>query len=232
MASVLYGPMVTALHGSIGGTTFQDNPSGSIARARPRPPLSPTSKQTYAETWPALILKSWNARTLMEQAAWNTFASANTKVNRYGQTKTLTGFNWYGSLNYFHFFYGYALLTSPPTLVLPTPPVNFTIITTGAALQIQFSPAFNPPNEDLYLLTTAPVRSFSTSVRSYWRATALLSGAPFGTINITAAWEAAHGLTWSTIYPNSQFFLYAMVMTVELASYITSVGNIQRGSTP
>ena len=46
MARVEYGAIVTDLTGSIGGTTFQRNSSGAIARSRAYTPVNPSQQQS------------------------------------------------------------------------------------------------------------------------------------------------------------------------------------------
>jgi len=232
MARVIYGPSVSTLHGSIRGTTFQDNASGSIARGRSHPSLFPSPGQSYQQTWAGQVNKAWQGLSLVQQLSWDTFAGLHTKQNRYGQTKTLTGFNWFSSLNYFHYFHGYALLSTAPAHVLPTTPAPYSVNTNAATLDITFAPAFNPANSDLYIFTTSASRATTGSVRSGLRFTKFDTASPFGVIDLTAGWSDAHGCAWADAYTSGVWRLWVMVMTVEKASYITSSGLLQSGSVP
>jgi hypothetical protein len=99
MARVQYGSYITALAGSIGGTSYQANKSGYIARAKPNfsnknSILQQENKFTFNS-----VRTLWLALTQAQKDAWNVYASTHTYVTVWGTNRTLSGYNWFMACN-------------------------------------------------------------------------------------------------------------------------------------
>ena len=85
----------------------------------------------------------------------------------------------------------------------------------------------NPTDTGFFIRTTPPLSRVTTSLRSHFRFTTVLSSGPFTTLDITSDWEAAHGCAYP---PNSgavNFQIGIMLQSVRRSSGIASEGNIQ-----
>lgn len=224
MARVEYGAMITNLKGSVGGFTFQENSSGAIVRARPQQKITPTPKQTTAQALHATMLNGWQRLTLAQKQAWNTYAAANTKTNAFGQVKTLTGQNWFESINVIFDQMGIATVNTPPSHSVPSAPPAYTINITDMVIEVIFNPNYQPTDEDLQIWTTPPIRRASEALQNQYRLTSIVTGDDYGTIDLTSDWEATHSIPWPPAANTACFTIGIMVRSCSRNSGICSVG--------
>jgi len=224
MARVQYGAVVTELEGSVGGFTFQRNSSGSIVRARPTQSKTSTPKQTLAQSKHATILNQWQRLTLSQKEMWNDYAALYTKVNAFGQDKKLTGLNWYESINQVFDQLGITQVEEPPAHFVPSGVPSFSIEITALTLKVIFDPVFTPTDEDLSIWTTQPVTRVTANLRNEYRSTAVVTGDNYGTIDITSAWSAAHGIPWPPTSNVACFTIGVLIRSCSRDSGICSVG--------
>lgn len=232
MARVLFGPLVTAVKGSIGGVTFQNNPSGSIIRSRPHVSKASTIKQMASHSELANLLYLWQQITQDERDEWNSFAATWTKENKFGESKTLTGLNWFTSLNWWRLHLSLATYDSPPAHVLPQAPPAFALILTDSTISINFLEAHAFPENPVAVWTSLPTKKNTTSINQIRKLVMVIEAAPSDPLNITAEWEAATGLDWTpnVTFPDANIFVCLESMSA--SSYITSSMLCTKNSTP
>lgn len=207
MARIIY--TLGELKGSIGGLTFQNNTSGHTVRQRPIVRKSSTIKQQASHASHQSLLFEWQSLTVTEKDLWNTFASVHDKIDKFGITKTLTGANWFLSVNFMRLLMGLSLLTSPPAYASPSGAPTFTIELFPDKIKVYINPTYSSVSNNLIIwgaLPTTRVKSTINQIRKY----ITIITAPFtNPFDITAAWEAATGLTWSplTSFPNANIFI-------------------------
>ncbi len=226
MARVLYGALITELRGSIGGFTFQPNSSGNIVRTRPTGRKASTRKQTIAQALHASFLSLWLNLSLADRILWNDFAALHTKINAFGEVKTLTGMNWFESIGQNRLKMGLSVLDQPPVFALPVGVPAFTVTLDPVTLEITFTPNFTPVGTDLIIWTTQPVSRVTTSLREAFRLTKIVTGDNYGTIDLKADWIATHSIPWPPTANTSCFQIGIMVQTCLQASGICSAGVI------
>lgn len=219
--------MITDITGSIGGLTFQSNRSGKIVRLRGGPRRVSTSKQTLAHQTHIKFLQLFQQLSLTNKTDWDDFASLNTKINRFGTVKTLTGQNWFESINQNRDKFGLSVLTSPPTHVLPVAVQDYTLTVNQTKIEIVFSPAFNPTDNGIMILTTYPFTRITNSFRTALRLTKLIPSPPYTTINITADWKSTHSLPYPPSSNVNCYTIGVMVQTINKNSGIASTGLIK-----
>lgn len=224
MARVQYGSIITDIKGSIGGITYQKNRSGQIARLRSGTFKSSTPKQTISQSNHITILSAWSQLTLAEKDLWNLFAIANTKINRFGEVKTLTGLNWFESINQNRMLFGLSFLLTPPVYSLPTAPPAYSLVLSPTVITVEFSPAFNPVGTGLKIWTTPPLSRVTNSLRSQYRLTTILDTPPYGLIDLTADWQTTHSIP----YPPSSS-TYCFTIGVQIQSCLLSNGICSSG---
>jgi len=121
MARIIYGSIITDIKGSIGGITYQKNGSGSIARLKPRKTKANTQKQRDQQPRLKGIQREWNELTLANKILWNDFASVNNKIGLDGNPKTLTGYQWFLTINQNRALFGDTSLLDPPVYEIVNP---------------------------------------------------------------------------------------------------------------
>jgi len=196
MALVEFGALVTSLKGSIGGWTFQRNRSGNIVRLKPRTTVNPTSKQTVIQSEFVSLIQGFQALTTAQKLLWDDFATLNTKENKFGFAKTLSGQNWYQSVNFQRERLGLARLLVPPANLLPEQIVAFDLTVNLSKIEISNIFPNDPTDTGILIATTTANTLLTDKQRSAFRETKVETGGPFGTIDITAQWEATHGINW------------------------------------
>jgi hypothetical protein len=226
MARVQYGAMVTALTGSVNGWTFQNNRSGAIVRARSGTHKAATSKSSLSRQIVVKYNALWQALTVGQQISWNDFASTYTHVNTFGATTTVSGANWHQLINYNRESLGLSYYSTPPAHTLPPAVAAFTVTLTNISIVLNWAAPYNPTNSGLIIRVTNPITQLSTSLRGQWRVAEILPSATRLTLDITAAWESATGLSWIQTSTLQKFKIGVMIQTVEQTSGIASAGLI------
>ncbi|MBA7650700.1 hypothetical protein ES703_58511 [subsurface metagenome] len=100
MAICKYGPLVSEVRGSIGGTTFTAGRFGNVVRQRRSPIHAPTVRRHEYKSLFASVIGQWS--TVLDQPlrdAWDTLASNTDFVNSLGETYHPTGLNLYVRTN-------------------------------------------------------------------------------------------------------------------------------------
>lgn len=198
MALVQLSGLLTSLNGSIGGTTFQNTAAGLIARNKPMGRKSATPKQSLARQFPNSWTQSWRDLTIAQKLAWAAFASLHPHTNRFGQSKILSGFAWYESINYNLVRAARPIILLPPVYTAPPAVDVFTVVPSALSIKVNYAVAPAPANTYPVLWATNIIGGANTSNRSKYR---LLGTLVFGggviSFNVTAAWEAVFKKTWA-----------------------------------
>lgn len=220
MAKVVY--TLGEVTGSIGGLTFQRNTSGAIIRTRPAPSKSSTTAQTEKHIAHINWLFQWQQLTQAQRDAWNTFAATFTKINRYGQTKTLTGQNWFESLNYYRADIGEVQLSNPPVHTLPSAPPNVIINITEAQITLTMPLEYDYTNNPFIVWVSPPTRISKGFLNPTRRFATIIQTDPGATFNLTSFWETATTLPWApaTLFPNAN--IHVCYQSIRRDSGITS----------
>lgn len=120
MALVKYGGGLVGMSGSIAGTTFARNASGSYARSRTKPVNPSSSLQVARRTALAYWTEYWHeTATPAQRTAWATYANAVVMKNRLGESIKLSGFN--------HFVRALTMRTLTALTITPEGPPQLTL---------------------------------------------------------------------------------------------------------
>lgn len=232
MARIIYGPLVTAVKGSISGITFQANPSGSIIRSRPRTTKVSTTKQTQSHSKLSRLLFEWQAITQTQRDLWNEYAAAWTKTNKFGQTKILTGLNWFTSVNWWRLYLDTSILANPPAHDLPDAPPSFALILSDTDIYLNFLDSFDYSINALAVWMSIPTKKNTLSINQIRKLVTVFQATPLDPINITSQWETATGLVWAPAnnFPNAN--IYVCLESIRKSSGITSSLLCTKNSTP
>ncbi len=203
MARVTYGESVTEYAGSIGGVTFQKNASGNTARLRPNPTVNPTSLQAGYQTNMAYLVSFWPTLSQANKDLWDALAAAHDHTTPWGKIKTLSGYQWFLSVNLFRLSNIGTIRSTPGAWFVPSPPDTFTLATTGTYLRAVWSPAYDPTYDLLFYLSL-PLRQSSLKLRrSLFYVGFRDAGVELDYYDLTAWFVALTGVTWSTFFANS-----------------------------
>lgn len=222
MAKVQFGAGIDAITGSIGGWTFHRNRSGNIVRLRGGALKNSTTKQTQAHQKHIKFLQLYQQLTQANKDLWDTFSLTFTKIDRFGQVKTLTGLNWFESINFYRDLLSLSILNSPPTHTLPVDVQDYNLVVGSAEIEVNFDPAFDPADNALLIFSTSFNTRVTTSQRQFMRLTKVLPAGPYGNIDITSDWETAHGIPWPPSSAPICGRIAVQVQTINKSSGISS----------
>lgn len=129
MAKFTPGPVVAAVSGSIGGTTFSHNRGGMYMRNRSIPIISTTVEALAAKTRLTTASQSWQGLTEGQRLAWQEFANANPVIDTLGAPRVLSGAQAYIGIHTRMSLEGTTPLTAPPIIAAPA---GLTLLTQDA----------------------------------------------------------------------------------------------------
>jgi len=194
MARVTYGAMITALTGSIGGITFQRNRSGAIARVRPgRTGRNTVFQQNQISIFNKYV-QLYGQVSAANKLLWDAFAVLWTHDNFFGETKTLTGLNYYIMINYYRELVGQAVTAAPPTHAIPSVGTSAAVALAANSIQITITAPATVAGDTLLFYATPPLRSLNYLPRKSIRLVHQLADSAPGIYEIGPEWEAYFGL--------------------------------------
>jgi len=107
--------LVTQGTGSIGGMTMSKNKQGYYLRSRTVPSNPQTISQTAVRNGLSALASNWTALTQAQRDAWNLYSKNVTIILNNGQTKVLSGFNWYVGANQLRLVASESIQNDAPT---------------------------------------------------------------------------------------------------------------------
>jgi hypothetical protein len=224
MANIQLSSLVTDIKGSIGGTTFSRNRSGLTAKGKLVGKKNTTQRQQIELQNNLRAINAWSNLSLTNKQLWNEYAGVNTKTNRYGRIKSLTGFNWYVSVyNAWFYMYGTEVIV-PPAYAYPAFLPSFSISVNPIGIQVTWSTPVDSSLIDLFIFTSSPTRATSTLTRGLYRLTQKGGVNYSSSFNITSGWEKAHGMQWADVASSGAFFINTQIIAISKSGGITGTG--------
>lgn len=203
MARVTYGGGVTEFAGSIGGVTFLRNPSGPIAKLRSNPPVNPSLQQSGYQVQLATLVAYWSTLSQANKDTWDVIATTHDHTTPWGETKTLSGFQWFLSCNIHRLKRYSTYLDAAPAWYVPPPPPAFTIETSATYIRCAWSPNY-VTIENLLGYVTLPLRQSSLKLRrSLFYVGYLHQVGSIATWDLTSVIESLFNVTWATFYASA-----------------------------
>lgn len=226
MARIQYGGGVTAIEGSIGGWTFQNNNSGNIVRLRPSGKQARTSKQSISNQQLSQAINDWNNLPLVTKTLWNTFAATYTKENMWGETKTLTGFNWFFSINANRRILGLGILTTPPVYLVGALGPVYTLSFDASDITLNYISGLVDLSMCMFVYLTSPLTSSKAIYRPQMRFIKYFSPQPNSSQILTSDWETAFGISYPPTTSTGGFSLSMMLFPLRISSGIGVQGTL------
>ena len=125
MARVIYGEMITAIVGSVGGTTHSKNRYGFHIKNKAIPTNPNSPEQATIRAYMKEIVAFWKSTITAAQAAAFDHAAGLHKRSKYGQSFNLSGFNLFCGVNVLRKMSGQGILDTPgifdgaPPVIIP-----------------------------------------------------------------------------------------------------------------
>ena len=195
MARIIYSGLVTAIKGSIGGTTFQGNAYGFSVKNKANMIKPNSSYQNLMKLILSKATKGWGSITQTGRDNWNTFAATFPQYSKHNPTSILSGFaafvKWHTA-----YFLGFGLSQAfdeaPVLLNTPLDTVSLALVNNGSTLVITPTWAIGNDAWDVNYFLSRPFSSsqyfVGTSPRFIHK-----SSSSDGPIDITMAYKSVFG---------------------------------------
>jgi len=216
MARVTYGESITEYAGSIGGVTFLRNASGPIAKLRSRPPVNPSPDQSVYQTNMAILVAYWPTLSQANKDTWDAFAAAHDHTTPWGETKTLSGYQWFIAINLTRLSNDSSIFDAPVGWQIIPAPDTFTLVATGTYLRAVWASTYTPLGFPKFFLTL-PLRQSSLKLR---RSLFLVGfgawAAPIDYFDLTSWFETLANVTWATFYASANCSVICRIIDYRL----------------
>ncbi|HPD99580.1 MAG TPA: hypothetical protein PKV52_04890, partial [Candidatus Saccharibacteria bacterium] len=196
MARVLYSGIVTELVGNLGGTTFQKNKSGYIARNLGHCRKKSTFNQSVQQVKFYAQMAGYMALSVSYKTTWVDLATAHPIIDKFGNEKTLNGCNWYTSINSFLVAMGQSVLSAAPTYTLPSTVWTASGYWHSSGIYLGMNISSYNSDTRFFLYTTQAIKGQSISYSRFLRLTYIFDCDHTQDINVVTEWEAAHGQSY------------------------------------
>jgi len=221
MARVQFGTIVTNLSGSIGGTTFSRNTSGAIAKAHLVGKRRTTSKQSVSLSNSLFITNAWVALTPAQRSDFNAYASVNTFLDRYGNVKTLSGFQWFKNLAWNQFYLDASLPVAPSPYEIAAALPSFTFSASVGVMLVEWSTPIDVVTTDVMVFATPPIRGLSDKQRSTFRQLDVRSLDKEVSFDIANSWQSVFDIDLLSLSTSSKFQVSVLIYPVNKSSFVS-----------
>lgn len=127
MAKVKYGSIVTDMRNKLGGTVYSRNRYGSYSKNYAIPTLVQNAWTAPQRSSMASCFSGWQALNDDQRGNWNRATADYPRTDSQGNVYFMSGQNLYCSINRNLVLVGSAVISNPPTKVLPSDPTDVKI---------------------------------------------------------------------------------------------------------
>lgn len=205
MAIVQVGELISSIRGSVGGVTFRNSKSGIVALSRPIGHKATTQKGYISRNNLQDLIIGYRELGNDSKDNWIEYADLYTKVNMFGNTRILSGFNWFTSMNYYREFCGLSVFVNPPVHVLPTAVPEWTVTNEEDGININIGEMEIVGDEYFIWYISNVYNLDSTALTSQLRIGGFQLTEQEISINITEDFDSITGLVYSDIVSTGIF---------------------------
>jgi len=207
MAIVVLGSLVSSIRGSIAGISFVNSRQGIVVKSRVYQIRSGTNRQYLNRQNLQSLIKNYREISAANKTLWATYADTYTKTNMFGESRVLSGINWYVSINWFRLICSQSEESSPPAFRLPGSLPTWNVEKNGANLEITLG-VFSPSaDEKLLVYLTKPLNKGVNSANKYYRYVSIEVLASGAVYNMNSEFNALVGYSFNSAAINGEFNL-------------------------
>lgn len=220
MARVIYGGGVSEFVGSIGGTTFQSNRSGFIARNLPQIRKKRTSLQTSQIQQFTYLSQYYRALNSLDQEEWQLFAETYDHTDYWNNTKVTTGLGWFIVINSLRLSAGDSITNVPLGYDLPTSIPTCTATITATEILLDCATPIGASGEYLYIWATSETKNNDFLQRKLLRLIKVLGADTALPLDLASDWESVFGGTVADKLYNPSNHIILALTKAETPVYI------------
>ena len=192
MALIKFGAGISEMRGKEGGVIYSRNAYGAYQKAK----VSPTNPQTGAQQLQRSLMaqasQKWAGITPAEKASWDNLGAQATRVNRFGDITSYTGFGMFMYCNRNVALTGEPMIDAAPTMP-EIPELEFTTFvpdSAGPEMVLGFSPTPVPTGYVLMVYATNNILTGRRFVKNYYRLISVQAAAVATGVDVHADWLA------------------------------------------
>lgn len=192
MALIKFGAGISEMRGKEGGVIYSRNAAGAYIKAKVSPVNPQTSFQNTQRSLMGNLSQAWAGLTGSQKDAWDNLGAQVTRINRFGDSMTYTGFSLFVRLNRNANLCGTALITAAPSI--DSPPVlelgTVTIAKTGPVFTVAFTPDPVPAGYKLAFYATNNIITGRRFVKNFYRLVLVYPAATASGADFETDWHA------------------------------------------
>lgn len=192
MARVTLGGGISSINGSIGGTTYQNGASGTIAKNKGVKTKSTSSQAQFSKQVTSVVSQAWGNLSVSSRAQWDAYAIYKPVPQNNNTGRFLTGqqiFNLYNSARY---IFDGGIVPTPTFTTNPALDTVITIVSDGSALFLRSSTAYDEADRiGIYKISGTVKVSRNRSVGGVKYIPVTFGGS--GEVDITSAYASLYG---------------------------------------
>lgn len=192
MARVVYGALVTELHGAIGGTVFQGSSKGNVARNKGMQGLTLATRQELMKRNLLKCSQFWSNMASSKRTGYNTFATTYPQYDKKTGSRQLAGYEVFLLWNLDRLARGIPIEDDVALAGITLPSVAPELANTGGILLIQLHESGTEPDAGFAYFMSRPLASGITNPGSRLRYVYSV-GTDAGAVDITNQYLAALG---------------------------------------
>lgn len=191
---ILWGSLVVAGSGKVGGHVATKNRAGSALRTKVKPSNPQSIAQSSVRSRLTSISQAWAGLTDSQREAWNSAVVNYAKSNVFGNKVHPSGFNLYQRLNNELVNIGQPMISVPPLpeAVYAATSLAVTAVNATGVVTATFAPAI-PATDSVKVLATAAISPGRSFVKSQFRQIGVLTSADASPKALTALYAAKFG---------------------------------------
>jgi hypothetical protein len=224
MARVYYSGLVDKIVGSIRGTIFQNNTSGTICRGKMRGKLTTTLEQNQKNITFANLSYHWSNLSLDNKILWNDFAAINEHSDIYGNARKVNGYNWFQCINNYLILAEENIFETPPSYELPSEAPLYNLSVSKEALILDIDTPEAADDRGILIFAGPPTLRASNLNTTSLKLIKWYAPATFDTLDISEDYINVFPLDYQNLDSEDKFNIQVLIVPISLNSYINGVG--------
>jgi len=172
----------------------------------------------------------WRNISANQRQLWNNFADTYPKVDKFGNERILSGFNYFVSVNAYRLLGEMGIFDEPPLHNLPESVPSYTVTITANELRCTFAPAWNPIDTSIAVFATLPNNRITTKQRGNYRLIWGFNEPPYSVLDLTAAYVGYFGQSTFDTLLVDPVNVGIILMPISSTSFLSAEGNFKVGA--
>lgn len=191
---ILWGAMVVAGSGKLGGHVASTNKGGAYFRTKTTPLNPQTTAQTTVRASLSALAQAWKGLTAAQQLAWNNAVGSFATTQIFGSSKSISGISLYCRINQNITLAGGVAISVPPAIITVAPLTTFSLTAVGAgAVTFTFAPTPVPANTVILVRMTNNLSAGISFVKNHYRTVEYIAPAATSPAVLTTTYVAKWG---------------------------------------